>query len=436
MGRTSKTFALLLMLIIAMSCLTILIVKPANAQNKTNPTVSVTRTLFWNSSNDLVSSLSATRSIVYLSTKNGTVCALDTENADIIWSFNAYSGVSSSDIQTFSPFTPSLIVSGGIVYIGSITNVYALNASTGDIVWNSPIGHPSYPSPMVNGVVFIGSFDNSVYAFNASSGIQLWHCILGSSFWTIFTAPVFSNGVVFIGSGDYSVYAINATTGVQLWSYNTGLWIDSSPKVVNGVVYINNEAGNYFALNATNGYKLVVDSNAIADIVGGTSAVVGHDEVFIAAPLYDNTVYSVNASDYARIWGSNIFEIESLPLVIDGIVCVAGAAVNGDALYALNVTNGEQLWTYPLWTNQNGGINLSSFTYANGILYVQPYEGDLYAYNISSVLPSTPTQTPTQTPTPTPSVPELSGLIILPLVLSLFFVALTLRHRKTVKLNQ
>ena len=228
----------------------------------------------------------------------------------------------------------------------------------------------------------------------------------------IYTAPVFSNGVVFIGSGDHHVYAINASTGILLWNYDTGLWIDSSPKVLNGVVYINNEAVEYFALNATNGKKLDIDRSIIADIVGGTSAVAGPDEVYIEAQLYGNNIYSINASNNAQIWKSNIIQIESSPVVIDNVVCIAGAAVNGDILYALNITNGVQLWTYPLWTNQNGGINLSSFSYANGILYVQPYEGNLYAYNISSVLPSIPTPSPTPTPT-VPEVPFWASLLLL-----------------------
>jgi outer membrane protein assembly factor BamB len=386
MDKIGKTFALFLILIMAFSCLSLLMVKPASAQTTDN-TAAFTRTLLWNSSNDLVHSFYLVKNVAYLSTENGTVYALDVENANVLWSFNAYFGVSSSDIQTLSIGGPSLRVSDGIVYIGSITDVYAVNASTGDTIWKSPTP-PIYSVPaVVDGVIFIGSSDNSVYAFNASNGIELWHCILGSSFFLILGSPVVSNGVVFIGSMDSYVYAINATAGVQLWYYDTGS-IDSTPKVANGVVYINNEAGDYFALNATNGDKLDIDSNIISDIISSPSTVVGHDKVFISAQLYDNTLCSINASDNARIWSSNIFGIESSPIVIDGIVCVVGAAVNGDVLYALNVTNGDQLWTYPLWTNQNGGINLLIFTYVNGILYVQPYGGNLYAYNISSVLPS------------------------------------------------
>jgi len=49
---------------------------------------------------------------------------------------------------------------------------------------------------------------------------------------------------------------------------------------------------------------------------------------------------------------------------------------------------------------------------------------------------SLPVPSPTQLPTPIPTVPELSWLAILPLLASLPFIAVILRHRKTIKLNQ
>jgi hypothetical protein len=55
---------------------------------------------------------------------------------------------------------------------------------------------------------------------------------------------------------------------------------------------------------------------------------------------------------------------------------------------------------------------------------------------------SNPTQNPTQTPTntvlstPTPTVPEFSLLAILPLLFSMFFITVILRHRKTISQNK
>ena len=42
----------------------------------------------------------------------------------------------------------------------------------------------------------------------------------------------------------------------------------------------------------------------------------------------------------------------------------------------------------------------------------------------------------TSSSTPTPTVPEFSWLVIVPLLLSMFFVAVTIRHRKTAKSSQ
>lgn len=51
----------------------------------------------------------------------------------------------------------------------------------------------------------------------------------------------------------------------------------------------------------------------------------------------------------------------------------------------------------------------------------------------SSNYTSTTASTPTATSSPTPSIPELSWLAIIPLLLSMFSVAVILRHRKPVK---
>jgi hypothetical protein len=53
-------------------------------------------------------------------------------------------------------------------------------------------------------------------------------------------------------------------------------------------------------------------------------------------------------------------------------------------------------------------------------------------FTISDPTPS-PSPSPTPTLVPTPTVPELSWLLIVPLLLSVFSVALLVRHRKTAK---
>ena len=60
-------------------------------------------------------------------------------------------------------------VAGGVVYVGSSDNhVYALDASTGELLWRYETGDDVSSSPVVaDGVVYVRSNDNYVYAIGA-----------------------------------------------------------------------------------------------------------------------------------------------------------------------------------------------------------------------------------------------------------------------------
>ena len=69
----------------------------------------------------------------------------------------------------------------------------------------------SLSSPAVaNGVVYIGSDDDNVYALNASTGALLWQYTTGNS---VSSSPAVADGVVYVGSNDDNMYALNASTG-------------------------------------------------------------------------------------------------------------------------------------------------------------------------------------------------------------------------------
>ena len=55
----------------------------------------------------------------------------------------------------------------GVVYVGSDDGkVYALNATTGEIIWTSAAGSAALSSPVVvKGAVFVGADDGNLYAF-------------------------------------------------------------------------------------------------------------------------------------------------------------------------------------------------------------------------------------------------------------------------------
>ena len=57
-------------------------------------------------------------------------------------------------------------MANGVVYFGACDILYALNASTGALLWSYGLGYGESSSPAVaNGVVYIGSWDGPVFAF-------------------------------------------------------------------------------------------------------------------------------------------------------------------------------------------------------------------------------------------------------------------------------
>src|SRR5579863_1313337 len=215
-------------------------------------------------------------------------------------------------------YLSSPAVANGVVYVGSTDfNLYALNSSTGALLWKYATANGVYSSPAVaNGVVYFGSQDSNFYALNATTGALLWKYTTGSA---VLCSPTVANGVVYVGSYDNSLYALNASTGVLLWKYTTGLYIDaSSPAVANGVVYVGSVDGSLYALNTSTGALLW---------------------------------------KYATASG-----VESSPTVANGVVYVGSDDGN---VYALNAHTGALLWKYT-----TGSAVYSSPAWANGVVYV------------------------------------------------------------------
>jgi len=120
--------------------------------------------------------------------------------------------------------------------------MYALDAKTGTMLWSYEIGnHPSSPA-IANGIVFVGNCSSNgisnVYALNATTGAKIWISYntgggMGSS--PVTPSLTIANGVVYVGSTD-NVGALDAKTGTMLWSYEIR-W-STSPAIANGVVYV------------------------------------------------------------------------------------------------------------------------------------------------------------------------------------------------------
>jgi len=274
------------------------------------------------------SSAAVVNGVVYVSSLNDRIYALDAATGSTIWSYKTGDWIAA----------PPVVVDG-VVYVGSYDHTfYALNASTGGVVWSYETGGVIFSSAAVaDGVVYFKSADSTLYALDASTGSFRWSQPVGA----IYSAPVVADGAVYIGGA--AISAFNASTGAPLWSFDTGGEVASEPAVAHDVVYT--MSSNPFSFSST------------------------------------NYMYALNAATGALIWSHQTGHHGSIsiPAVANGVVYVGSRNQN---LYALDASTGERLWSYA-----TDGEVLSPAV-VNGVVYVgtQPLDeaagGTLYAFDL------------------------------------------------------
>jgi eukaryotic-like serine/threonine-protein kinase len=173
--------------------------------------------------------------VVYVRSVDGYMYALDAATGHRIWARQVSEFFSSE-----SESSPA--VAGGKVYIGVGGGIEALDATSGDLIWQSACGgSSSEPSPaVVDGVVYVGaltqSFNEGVLcAFDAGTGEVLWSYEphqLGVP------EVAVDRGVVYVVVNDV-VLALDAGTGTEIWTREPGVVPGAAPPALaNGVLYV------------------------------------------------------------------------------------------------------------------------------------------------------------------------------------------------------
>lgn len=305
------------------------------------------------------------------------VIALDALNAKVLW-----------HTKIPNPATP--VFNNGVLYVPRTLSLYALNASTGAVLWNFVTQYWIYQPPViVNNIVYLADL-SAVYALNASNGHLLWQYTFAD-----IQAPItVANGAVYVNDdgnignddgniGQVAAYALNASTGAVLWSYALTTPLNVSTVVNNNVAYIAGDDGTVYALNASTGallwkqstiqyaYSLtltnntlyLVDTGAIYALDPNSGAVLwnftiggyyGFIFTEVNGTIYassNTTLYALNANTGAVLWQQTLGDFSSPAVVSNGVVYI-GVWASGPhkitSLYAFNASTGAQLWVFKL----------------------------------------------------------------------------------------
>ncbi|HZS18973.1 MAG TPA: PQQ-binding-like beta-propeller repeat protein [Candidatus Udaeobacter sp.] len=182
---------------------------------------------------------------LYIAIHNQGLLALDANSGSQLWL-----------APMPGPQWSSPAVENGKVFVGSRDDhkLYAFDAVTGSTRWTATTSDWIQTSPAVNnGVVYIANNSGNVYAYNAETGGLIWQSAVSPGF-AIGSSPTVANGVVYVASAldasarhfDGKLYAVNAANGQVLFSsvvsqgQGEARWVQASPTVDNGIVYLPN----------------------------------------------------------------------------------------------------------------------------------------------------------------------------------------------------
>lgn len=324
------------------------------SDNKTYALNASNGNLIWNHTfeqyENMYSSPAIANGILYLGAETTGICegcagdtstlyALNiTDNGSEIWNFT----VTPADWQGVAiEGTPA--VADGFVYFDAWNNgtLFALNATTGSVIWSYNAGGLASSPAVANGLVYFGSYDFPVFALNATTGSHVWNYSTGN---IILSSPSVANDIVYISSRDHYIYAINATNGSLIWNYNTGYDDDSSPAIVNGVMYV----GGAYKLYAFGPPKPFIDS---AELYPAAPVLTTDDLTLNATCLDDNP--SDNLTLYWSVYKNGIKQssLEGFNDTTNGTVFSKMIVDDGD-------TSENEKWKAQVWCG-NGTLNSS-----------------------------------------------------------------------------
>ncbi|MFL5592589.1 MAG: PQQ-binding-like beta-propeller repeat protein [Ktedonobacteraceae bacterium] len=326
------------------------------------------------------------------------------------------------------------VTANGVVYWGSYDGYEHATNLNGQQLWATNLGHQSTCTPVnplgvvstatvLNGVVYVGGGDDNLYALNASSGSVIWHTRIGdpSTNTFIWDSPLVYNGNVYIGAATIGEATgcklvpgvfeqLNASNGAILHTFSpvasgctgAGIWSSPTFDTSDGSVYLSTGTEGHCVKGEAIGIvklKLTTLAYKSSWVIPHTDRV--HDSDFGATPtlfvaMINGTAHKMvglpnkNGVFYAfdrttlstgPLWTSTIAIGGACPQcgqgsisssVFDGSrLYVAGGktTINGTnckgSLRALNPADGSFLWQTCL-----SGTVMGAVTLAAGVLAV------------------------------------------------------------------
>ncbi len=297
-------------------------------------------------------SLAATDRLVVVGDTSGNLRALAIETGELLWPYDLGGG---ADAAHSSLYAPPVIVDG-VVYAGLQTRQVALEAMTGEVLWQvdqAARWAGSYAGPAVAHGIFImasGRNAGQLQARDAATGIEMWNQGVPLAK-TVEATPVVDGTSVFVVNTEARLHRLDLLTGTVAWERELYDWHGRWGWGPIATPVLDRDSGMLF-LPTPRGGLLAVDAETGSIEWAAQEAGVG-----VVRPLpYERRGEGFVAS----------------PVVVGAHVWAAG--VDG-VLRAIDRDSGQEAWEVALAVPVLAGLATDGET-----LIVPGYDGVLRAY--------------------------------------------------------
>ncbi len=246
----------------------------------------------------------------------GHVFAMDSQSQVTAVSANGRNAWSTSLVPSYE--RPEDASGGGLAYESGVIyattgfgHLYAMRASTGEIIWIQEFEAPaSFPPAVSDGLVFLVTLDNQAWAVDTGNGRLRWNW--QSTIATTSTAtggtPAVTGDVVILPYPSGEVQAANFKSGQIVWAVTVGgargaaarsalRSISGAPVIDGDALYVANQAGKMASIDVSTGLTRWTATEGSSNPVWPEG-----DSVFVVSDAAE--LVRLDASSGNRIWSS------------------------------------------------------------------------------------------------------------------------------------
>jgi outer membrane protein assembly factor BamB len=262
--------------------------------------------------------------------------------------------------SAFGSYASSPILSKGVVYSQDLaSNVQAIEASSGDVLWTKKYELPDHgPNGVVvqGGMVF-GATPTSAFALDQETGKQVWSVpLIRNEHEGIDMAPGYHDGIVYVstvpvnvgefyGAGAVGiVWALDGKTGKKLWHF------DTVPKSLWGKPDVNSGGGLWYTPAFDEHGSMYLGVGNPAPFPGTETEAWGSSRP--GPNLYSDALVKLDAKTGKLEWYYQVtphalydWDFQNPPVLVDagGRELVIGAGKSG-IVAALDAKTGKPVW--------------------------------------------------------------------------------------------